>query len=380
MGLLTSLLGAAGSDVEASEPIHPAWATGWWPSALPFPSLDGDTVVATRAQAMQVPTVARARNLLCGTISELPLHRISVGGAELDAPPWLQQPDRDVPRSTTLVWTVEDLLFHGVAYWQVTESYRDTNRPARYARMDPSRVSYQTDEDGWHVDHWMVDGVRVPDTGNGSLKVFHGLDEGLLTRAGRTIHTALALERAARNYANEPLPSAILKNKGPDIPKERRQALIEAWKAARRDGSVGYLNEAIDLETVGYSPSDLQLVDARQHLAVELARACNVNPYFVAADTGTSLTYSNVTSERRAFVDYSLRPFLSAIEQRLSMVDVDPGTSMIRFDLSDFLRADARERAEVLGMLLDRDVIDLDEARAMESLTPRGNPQEDTDG
>jgi len=379
MGLLTNLLGAASSDVTASEPIHPAWVSGWWPSSLQWPSLDGDITVATRAQAMQVPTVARARNLLAGTISELPLKRLTVDGAEADAPPWLTQPDRNTPRSTTLVWTVEDLLFHGVAYWQATEAYRDTGRPARFRRIDPARVGYSTSDDGYTITHWEVDGARVPDTGAGSLTVFHGLDEGLLTRAGRTILTALALERAARTYADEPLPAAILKNKGADLPPERRQALIAAWKSARRDGSVGYLNEAIDLETVGYSPSDLQLVDARQHLAVELARACNIPAYFVGAETGGSMTYSNVTAERRTLVDYSLRPFLSAIEQRLSMVDIDPGTTVVRFHLADFLRADARERAEVLGMLLDQGVIDVAEARAMEALTPRGS-QEETRG
>lgn len=63
------------------------------------------------------------------------------------------------------------------------------------------------------------------------------------------------------------------------------------------------------------------------------------------------MTYSNAISERRGLVDFSLRPILSAIEKRLSMPDFVPQTTEVRFDLDDFLRGNALERAQVYEIL-----------------------------
>lgn len=372
MGVFTRLLTPAGHDgrpeVAASAGTL---ATGWWPGTLEFPQLAA-IGQATRAQAMQVPTIARARNLLAGTIAELPLEAWTASGDAAPPLPWHGQPDSHAPRAVTLAWTIDDLLFHGYAYWQVTAVYADDGRPMRMHRLNPARVTEQIGPDGWTIVGLTVDGRPAPHTGVGRVVMFQGLDEGLLTRAGTTILTALALERAAKRYADEPLPASVLKNKGAELSRSKIDELLDRWKAARRDGSVGYLNADIDLDRVGWSAGELQLVEAREHLSVELARACNVPAWYVGADTGTSMTYSNLTSQRRDLIDYSMRPFLSAVEQRLTMADVTPGPTVIRFGLDDFLRGDPRERAEVWSMLIAADVIDADEARAREGLTPRG--------
>lgn len=369
MGLLTPLLATDERRTDARRLDASAAATTptWWPNSLHWPELDA-LDYATRAQAMQVPTIARARNLLAGTVAELPLGRFDRDGHALDPSPFLDQPDRSTPRAVLLAWTLDDLLFHGFAYWRVVELYREDGRPARVERVHPERVDNVVDNDGWTITHRTVDGRRVPDRGVGRLLVFQALDEGLLARAGRTVLTALALERAARRYADEPLPASVLKNTGADLPATKVTELLSRWRQARRDGSVGYLNASIDLERVGWSAGELQLVEARQHLAVELARVVGVPAWFVGADTGSSMTYSNVTAERRTLIDYSLRPYLAAIEQRLTMPDVVPSPVQVRFDLDGFLRGDPRERAEVLAILLDRGVITVDEARAREDL------------
>ncbi len=49
------------------------------------------------------------------------------------------------------------------------------------------------------------------------------------------------------------------------------------------------------------------------------------------------MTYSNAVTERRSLVDFSLRPILKAIEERLSLPDFVPNPVMVRFALDDFL-------------------------------------------
>ncbi len=100
----------------------------------------------SRDEAMSVPSVARCRNLIAGTIATFPLELYKKStGEKLGKPIWIDQPAAAQPRSVTLAWTVDSLLFYGVAYWRVTEVYFDDGRPARFEWIAPGRVSFDTD-------------------------------------------------------------------------------------------------------------------------------------------------------------------------------------------------------------------------------------------
>ena len=97
-----------------------------------------------RLQAMSVPSVANCRNLIATTIAGIPLEIYDLTtGEEIPAPVWLKQPDKRSPLSNTIAWTVDSLIFYGVAYWRVTEVYADDLRPARFEWIANTRaVSY----------------------------------------------------------------------------------------------------------------------------------------------------------------------------------------------------------------------------------------------
>jgi hypothetical protein len=105
-------------------------------SLAPVPTLDivygiptNFNFSATREQAMSVPTIARARGIICSSIAAIPIIlRDKTTGARVDAPRVLNDPDPRIPSSATYVWTAEDLLFYGYAYWQVKSVFADTNR------------------------------------------------------------------------------------------------------------------------------------------------------------------------------------------------------------------------------------------------------------
>jgi phage portal protein BeeE len=63
------------------------------------------------------------------------------------------------------------------------------------------------------------------------------------------------------------------------------------------------------------------------------------------------MTYSNMTAERKALIDFSLRNVVTPIEQRLSAADFVPNGVEVRFDIDDFLRGSALERAQVYEIL-----------------------------
>lgn len=333
-----------------------------------------DLFAINRSNAMQVPAVARARNIICGTIGTLGLHAYNdITNAKISNRTILTQPDPALPSSITIAWTVEDLLFLGLAFWQVLALDPEDNRPAQCRRIDPTRVTYNTDlYTSEIVNGFKLDGKLLPQQGVGSLIMFSGIDEGILHRGSRTISTALKLEEAVQRMASEPNPTMVIKNSGVDLPADQVTSLLASWKQARQTRSTAYLSGPLDVTTFGYDATQMQLTESRLNTASEIARMCNIPAWYLNAESA-SATYSNVVSERRSLVDFSLRPFMSAIEQRLSMNDLTPRGQTIRFSLDAYLRGNPLEQVEVLTKMLAANVIDVDEARAIMDLAPRGN-------
>ena len=335
----------AGADIAASLPVTSL------DSLTPF---FGGVNTATREEAMSVPTVARGRNIICSSIASIGLEVIdrSTGMEIEDATPRvIRTPDPRVPGSATYVWTCEDLLFYGYAYWQITELFSDTYRVRSVQRVSPARVTIQTNSLATEIEYYMVDGSPVPNSGIGSLVVFNGNDEGLLNRAGKTIRTGAELERAAAMYAREPVPSMVLKSDGTAVPADRISKLLDSWSTARRNRSTAFLNADVTLESVGFDPEKLQLNQARSYVSTELARALGIPAYYVDAETGSSMTYSNATTQRQTLLDFSLIPLMTSISERLSMPDFVPQSQRVEYDLSDYLRGSDLERANIYKTL-----------------------------
>jgi HK97 family phage portal protein len=329
----------------------------------------------TRQEAMEVPAVARARSIICGTAASLPLRAFNkINGAQIDGRTILTQPDPALPTAVMMSWTFDDLVFHDVAYWQVLELSAEDNRPTRARRIDPMRISYNTE--GYNnviINGFFLDGQQLPMAGVGSLIVFYGLGTGgILTRAGRTIKTALDLEKAVSRMAEEPNPAMYIKNSGVDLPASQVSALLSNWKAARAQRATAYLSGNLEVETFGFDASQMELSANRMNTATEIARLMNIPAWYLNAES-TSSTYSNTLQERRSLIDLSLMPFLIAVEQRLSMDDITPSTQKVRFEVEEYLRGTALERIEVTGRMLELGLIDINEARQMEGLAPRGS-------
>jgi HK97 family phage portal protein len=307
----------------------------------------------TREQAMSVPSVARARNIICSTIASLPLETYNHFTKEHLRPQRvIMQPDPRIAGSAIYSFLAEDLLFRGVAYGQVLDSYAatDNSRIRAWTRVSPDRVTYELNFNQTEITSYKIDGLDIPTSGVGSIIVFSGLDEGVLNRAGRTIRAALELEKAAELYAKEPVPTMVLKSNGTNLTPERISKLLESWKVSRSTRATAFLNADVELTTLGFDPQKLQLNEARQYLATEIARAVGIPASFLSAET-TSMTYSTTVMERKALIDFSLRNIITPIEQRLSASDFVPNGVEVRVDIDDFLRGSALERAQVYEIL-----------------------------
>jgi HK97 family phage portal protein len=328
-----------------------------------------------RDVAMSLPAIIRARNIIAGTIAGIPLHLYRKSTDErLGSPKWLEQPAINQPRSVTIAYLVDSLLFYGVGYLRVTEVFEDDGRPARFEWIAPTRVSFFTDANNYYVTQYQVDGSAVPMSGLGSLITFQGLNEGILNSGATIIQQAYRVQRAAYQAAVSPIPTSIIKNNGADLSENEVAALLAQWNSARQRGTTAYLSSTLEYTPAQFSPKDMGYVDLIQNLTTQIARLCNIPAYYLSAEeSGQSLTYANVQDERKQLVSMSLQPFITAIESRLSMDDITNSQNYVRFSVDEtFLRADTMERLNAIEKMISMGLITVQQAQEMEDLSPNG--------
>jgi hypothetical protein len=332
-------------------------------------------VAISRNEAMSVPAVARCRNLIAGVISSMELEtELKATDEKVPNLPWLNQISKSAPNSVVLSWIVDSLLFYGTAYLEVTEVYQDDNRPARFEYVANNRVLAQLNDNSTFVTEYWVDSKPRPMSGLGSLITIQLGGEGILANGARVLRAAVDLEKASAVAASTPVPSGILKNNGADLPPAEVAGLLAAWKRSRSERSTAYLTSTLEYQPTSFSPKDMMMVESNQYMATQIARLCNIPAYYISADQNNSMVYANLQDERRQFVSLSLQPYISAIEQRFSMDDLTPNTQYVSFDMdSGFLRANPLERLNVIEKMLNLGLITVEQAQAMEELSPNGN-------
>jgi len=340
---------------------------------------------------MHVPAVARGRNFLCGTIAALPIRAYAtVGGitGEIDGPPWLDTPDPRYTRLWVIAQTLDDLIFHGRAYWTVAGRLA-TGFPAAFNYVEHSRVGWQSRDgaryrynvppelDGrWEL---TVDGFPVADRDVVRFDAFTG--DGVLVYGAREIRAALALSDAARRFASVDLPVGVLQDLGPGLTDAEIDATLSRWETARRTHTTAYLGSSFkyDSET-SLDPTKLQLIEARQQSAVEIARLLNIPAQYVSAPMGAgNITYQNVESMRRELIDVACGPWIAGMEQRLSLNDVTPRGQQLRFDIDAFTRSTSLDRWQsyqtafnIYDPATGERALSISEIRDREQYTPPG--------
>jgi len=334
---------------------------------------DAPLGAVSRDGALSVPTIVACRDLIVGAASQMHVYRYR-GGERLDPGPLLTQPDPDTIWPATLGGTLDDLLFYGRAYWRVLafDGAQSERNPAGFpirARWLPwGDVVPEVDQDAGAYSRLI--GYRVAGENallDPSLVIrFDSSMPGVLSVGWRTIGNAIALEDAARRFADTDLPAGVLSNEGSDLSDEEAAERVTAFETARRTHAVAFL-QGLTYERTSINPHDLQLVEARAIAATDCARLFNVPVAMVGASpsgNASALLYANLASQLAVFVTDAVAPHLRTIEATLSLPAVTPQGQSVAFDIQTFLRSDPQAAASYALELYAADVISKDEARA----------------
>lgn len=319
--------------------------------------------------ALSIAAVRKAHHVIAGTISTFkfigwePDRDDAVDPADPRIA-WLQQPDRVEELPWTLSHSITDILWYDRAVWRITDQYI-TGGIVHADRIHPHRIDTLTDPlDPDRVHKWLIDGHEVP---RSKLIVINGGGLGGLQRYGYELLTLYGqLQAAAGRYATAPHPHAILKNSGADLTDEEIDELLDAWEAARTTRSVGYLNDVMDYETVGWTAEELQLTDAREHAALEVARLFGLPALALDAKSGQPLTYANRV-DNRAEVLEALRPWIAPMNAALTRVS----GVRVELDADAYTRDNPVNRMQMWAGAIEKGILSVDEVRAQEPLAAR---------
>lgn len=336
-----------------------------------------------RSLAESIPALQRGVALKVTTVAGLPIERIDAQGNRVDVG-WMNQPEADRPRFATLCDVGYDLEYDGRAYLYVHE--RESTGAPKLGGCEYISLDRISTEDNGRQTIIRIDGRAVRQA---DVIGFQGYHSGIRHHGARIIRTALALEAASQRYADTPMPSERLVNKSDyEYSDAEIDAILLQYKTTRNTEGVGFINANAAGESVGWDAAQLQLVEARQFTATQLANLVGIPAQYIAgaaASSGGNVTYANVTQDARALIDYGLKPMIRAIESRLSMTDVTgqawqnqvtPRGTVIRFQLDGLLRGNPLERAQLYAQLIPLGVLTVEEARAMEDLAPSGRQQQ----
>lgn len=282
--------------------------------------------IVSRVDAMTIPAVAKARQILVSTIARFPLIAQDADGNQVDVP-WLQSTEGEVSPWHQMAWTIDDLIFSGWSLWGV-------ERDAEGNILKADRCPIER----WHInsDNQIVIDDQIAEAD--SVILIPGPFEGLLKVASRTIRGGAKLEASWVGKATNPIPAIELHATTDDpLELDEVQALVQAWADARADvnGAIAFTPHNIEARAHGNAEPSL-LIEGRNFLRIDVGAFLGIPAALMDASLSTaSLTYSTQEGQRNEFADFTLPYWMEPIQHRLSMDDVVPQGTRVRFDLSE---------------------------------------------
>lgn len=190
--------------------------------------------------------------------------------------------------------------------------------------------------------------------------------------------SALASSAAANSVLKSGLMSKIVFTIDRVLKKEQRTEFRESLKevkGAMNAGESPLLEGGMDAKTISINPADAQLLETRTFSVEEVCRWFRVDPSMVGHGGKDSNWGTGLEQKVLAFLTFTLRPWLTRIEQSINtnlLSPVDQQNYYAEFSIEGLLRADSAARAAFFAVMVNNGMLTRDEVRRFENLPPRG--------
>ena len=284
----------------------------------------------TRRDAQRVPALARARAVICGTLSRQPLASFTDELRDEEQPAWLSNTTTTQTPRARMLWTLDDVFHYGTSLW------------VRQNDADGLLVdAIRAERDDWHLDPdgrvVIRDGNRFRQALAHEVILFEGPQEGIVTLAADGIAASHDMRRAWSKRVETPVPLVELHSTDQNmiLDDDEIKALLTEWEAARRAGGAAFTPYGIEVNVLGGANIATDLyVAGRNAERLDFANWVNLSASVLDGSLSTaSLTYTTQEGDRSELVDISLAYWANPLEARLSLDDVSPAGHRIAFDL-----------------------------------------------
>lgn len=292
----------------------------------------------SRGQACGIPAVSRGVLLVSTDIAGCPLRVLRDDAVDTVQPAWLTRTDGPQTPWHRMLWTVDDLIYHGISLWGVIRG--STSDGSRGPILDGVRIPW----DDWELDADGFITYRGTYVNPDDVLLFTGPHEGILNKnGGNTLRVALDLEETVSDRAANPVAITELHYVGDgELSDDEIKAYLAAWKLARsaRGGAVAWTPRDIETKDHGQAADNGFLVQARNASAVDCLRLIGIPAAMAdASNVNASLTYETTQGRNQEYVDRCLNAYTGAIAARLSQDDVVPRGKRVAFDLAQLIAA-----------------------------------------
>ncbi|HKX46754.1 MAG TPA: phage portal protein [Planctomycetota bacterium] len=365
------------AEISISDPVLAEWFGV-------APTLAGVNV--NEHSALGISALWRAVMLISGTVGSLPLHtyRDKAAGERERAGSWLDEPDG--PDGMTAFEWKETCLLHALLHGNVYLAHRFNNGGGLIGAtpIHPLHVTpeWERDDDRkltgrkvWEVT--LADGVRrefTPDTMTQimgpSLDGLRGLS--LVAVARQSLGTTIAGDRAAaRVFGNGGLISGLVTPEE-DVDEDEAKTIkagldrkVGGWEHA---GEVAFVNRKLNFAPWTMSAADAQFLQSRQFQIEEISRWTGVPPHLLMQTEKQTSWGTGVAEQNRGLGRFTLLPWTSRFEQRLSRLLPKP--RFVEFEFAGLERPTAEQEIKLLIEQVEAGLITVNEARRIRNLPP----------
>lgn len=335
---------------------------------------------------LKIPTVQMCIELISGTIAQLPIYlykensdgsieRIYDDKRELILN---QQPNEFQTAYNFKKNLVKDYLLYGASYNYIDRVGNEINSIHSFPTKSVSVTKYV--KDGFIV----VDAditLNEVNTGNPSIKKYkpHELliclkdsKDGLTSKGllyyGQSVFDISTNELDYINsiYKNGAMPLGVLQTEGQlneDAITKLRNAWNNLYVGRKNAGKTIILENGLKYSPISQKPKDLLVNENKKDNISEICKLFNMQESFI---TGTN-KYGNIEQNNILFLQYTLSPILSAIENGIDksfLLEEEKTKGYFwSVDTSEVLKTTEKEKYDAIKSALDSGIMSINEAR-----------------
>ncbi len=343
-------------------------------------------VMVNKETAQCLPAVYCAVNTIADAVSNLPIHvyKKDAGGekerqrAHIVEKLFNISPNGYQTAFDFKVAMMRSALLTGNAYAEII--YDNAGRVSKLIPLHPNEVSVkklQNHRIGYQV---TTNGKPLALQQEEILHIRINSDDGVMGKSPITVcRESLGLEISALDHGadffkNGIRPFGALK-KDTTMKQDEFKRLKESLESYSNKGkrfSPLIMEGGLEWQPISITNEDAEWLESRKFGVAEIARMFKISPIFIM-DYSNS-TYSNFSEASKAFLQQTLKPWLTNIELAL-LTKLIPERNQtmvtIEFETKDMLRTTAKERFDIYDVAIRNGLMNPNECRRAENMEPR---------